>query len=77
MKNDKKIAEELNYDGIEFPIQEKDFNKIEIKNNICINILCYENELIFPIYISNQKLEDSAELRPMDLLLLIDNDKSH
>ena len=31
LKNDKKIAEELNYDGIEFPIHEKDFNKIEIK----------------------------------------------
>ena len=27
-KNDKKIAEKLNYDGIEFPVQEKDFNKI-------------------------------------------------
>ena len=26
-----KIAEELNYDRIEFPIQEKDFNKIEYK----------------------------------------------
>ena len=30
-KTDKKIAEELNYDEIEFPIQEKDFNKIEVK----------------------------------------------
>ena len=29
LKNDKK-----NYDRIEFPVQEKDFNKIEIKNNI-------------------------------------------
>ena len=25
LKNDKKIAEELNYDGIEFLVQEKDF----------------------------------------------------
>ena len=32
-KNDRKIAEEVNYDGIEFPVQEKKFNKIEIKNN--------------------------------------------
>ena len=31
-KTDKKFAEELNYDGIEFPVQEKDFNKI--KKNI-------------------------------------------
>ena len=68
----KESAEELNYDEIEFPIQEKDFNKIEIKNNICINVFGYENRLVFPIYISDQKFEDS-----MDLLLLIDNDKSH
>ena len=71
-KTDKKIAEELNYDGIEFPVQEKDFNKIEIKNNICINVFGYENRLVFPIYISDQKFEDS-----MDLLLLINNNKSH
>ena len=72
LKNDKKLAEELNYDGTEFPIQEKDFKKIEIKKNICINVFGYENKLIFPIHISDQKFEDS-----MDLLLLIDNDKSH
>ena len=52
LKNDKKIAEELNYGRIEFPVQEKDFNKTEIKNNICINVFGYENELIFLIYIS-------------------------
>ena len=55
LKNDKKIAEELNYDGIEFPVQEKDFNKIEVKNNICINVFGYENRLVFPIYISDNK----------------------
>ena len=71
LKNDKKIAEELNYDEIEFPIHQKDFNNIEIKNNICINVFSYENELIFPVHISDQKFEDS-----MDLLLLIDNEKS-
>ena len=71
-KNDKKFAEELNYDGNEFPVQEKDFNKIEIQNNICINVFGYENKLIFPIYISDLKFEDS-----MDLLLLIGNNKSH
>ena len=32
----------------------------------------FENELVFPIYVSDQKFEDS-----MDLLLLIDDDKSH
>ena len=72
LKSDKKIAEELNYDRIEFAIHANDFNKMEIKNNICINIFGYENELIFPIYISDQKFQDSV-----DLLLLIDNEKAH
>ena len=52
-------------------MQEKDFKKIEVKNNICINVFGYENKLVFPISISNQKLDS------LDLLLLIDNDKSH
>ena len=32
----------------------------------------YEDELVFPIYVSDQKFEDS-----MGLLLLIDDNKSH
>ena len=71
-KTDKKIAEELNYDEIEFPIQEIDFNKVEVKNNISINVFGYENRLVFLIYISDQQFKDS-----LGLLLLIDNDKSH
>ena len=72
LKADKKIAEELDYDGIEFPGQKKDFSKTEVKNNICINVFGYEDKLVFPIYVSDQIFEDS-----MDLLLLIDDDKSH
>ena len=32
----------------------------------------YENELVFPTYLSDQKFKDS-----MDLLLFIDDDNSH
>ena len=71
-KSWQKIAEELDYDEIEFPVQEKDFNDIEVKNNICINVFGYENRFVFPIYISDQKFKDS-----MDLSLLIDNDQSY
>ena len=53
-------------------MQEKDFNKIEVKNNIYINVFGYENGLVFPIYVSDQKFEGSR-----DLLLVIDDDKSH
>ena len=46
--------------------------RIETKHNICINVFRYENRLTFPIYISDQKLENSV-----DLLLLTDGDTSH
>ena len=61
----------LNYDGIEFPVEEKDFKKIEVQN-ICSNVFSYENELVYPIYVSDKKSKDF-----MDLLLLIDNNKLH
>ena len=66
-QTDKKLVNDLAYDGIEFPVQEKDFNKIETKNSICINVVCFENKLVFPIYISDQEFGNS-----MDLLLVID-----
>ena len=47
---------------------EKDSDKIEVKN---ITVFGYENGMVFPIYVSDLKIEDS-----MDLLLLIDDDKS-
>ena len=52
-------------------MQDKDFSKIEVKNIICINLFGYENGLVFPIFVLDQKFKDS-----MDLMLLID-DKSH
>ena len=56
-KKDKKIAEKLDYDGIEFPMQEKDVSKIEVKNNICINVFGYENELVFSIMFQIKNLK--------------------
>ena len=53
-------------------MQGKDFDNIEVQNNICINVYGYENKLVFPIFISNKKFEDS-----MDLLLLIEDNRSH
>ena len=69
---DEKLVNSLNYDGVGFPVREKDFSKIEKKSNICINVFCYENRLIFPICLSNQKFENLT-----DLLLVIDENKSH
>ena len=72
LKIDRRLASNLNYDGIEFPVHEKDFSKIDVQNNICVNLFGYENELVFPIFISEQKFEYS-----MNLLLLFGDDQSH
>ena len=69
---DKKIANNLNYNGIAFPVQEKYLKKVEVQNNICINVFGYENKFVFPVYISNQTFKSS-----IDLLLLINDNQSH
>ena len=47
----------VNYDGIEFPVAVKDYNKIEKMNSICINVFAYEEKRIFPLYISKDRLK--------------------
>ena len=39
LKTDKKISEKRNYDEIEFPVQEKEFNKIEVKTIYALTCL--------------------------------------
>ena len=51
-EEDKEFLSNLDYNGIEVLVQEKDFSKIEMKNNIYINVFGYEDELVFPIYVS-------------------------
>ena len=53
-QNGKKLVNDLDYDEVGFPVREK-------------NVFYYENKLTFPIYISDQKFENS-----IDLLLVID-----
>ena len=71
-KIDKQIVKQLNYDRIEFPVQEKDFNKIEMMNNVCIKVFAYENKLVFPIHVLDQNFKDSIYL-----LLLKNHNNSH
>ena len=62
----------VNYDGIEFPVTIKQYNKIEKQNNININVFGYEEKQIYPIYISKEKFEDH-----MELLLITDGKNKH
>ena len=65
------MVNDLDYEFIEFPVSKKDYCNIEQKN-ICINVFCYENNLVYSVYISDQKFKDC-----IDLLMIIHKNKSH
>lgn len=51
-KSDRKMAQELNYQGVEFPVSVKDYHKIEVESSININVFGYEGKQFYPIFIS-------------------------
>ena len=59
------MINDLDYERIKFPVSKKDCCRIERQNNICINVFCHENNLIYPVYVSDQEFHNS-----MDLLLI-------
>ena len=71
-KEDKKMINELNYDGIDFPLSQKHYNKVEKRNSIRINVFGYEDGQPFPIHISKETFEDQ-----MNLLLITKDEKKH
>ena len=66
------MINELNYDGIDFPLSQKHYNKVEKQNSIRINVFGYEDGQPFPIHISKETLEDQ-----MNLLLITKDEKKH
>ena len=53
-------------------VNDLDFGKIEKRNNIGINVFCYESGLVYPVHISDEKFKNC-----MDLLLTTVGHKSH
>ncbi|XP_068761891.1 uncharacterized protein [Montipora capricornis] len=71
-KSDKAFIQNLDYQGIEFPVTIKQINKIEKQNKININVFGYEEKQKYPIYVSKEKYEDH-----MNLLLITENENKH
>ena len=67
------MINDLNYEGIKFPLSKKDYCRIERQNNICINVFCFENNLAYHVYLSDQKFECSC----INFLLMSNENKSH
>ena len=70
-KKDTEIANSLNYSGVEFPVSKKDYCKIEVLNKMCINVSCYENRVVYPVYVSDECFNNVLHL------LLISNGFTH
>ena len=71
-KDDKHFIGGLNYKRIEFPVSQKQYNKIEKQNSIRINVFDYEKERPYPIHISEENFEEQ-----INLLLITKDEKRH
>ena len=71
-KGDKQMINELNYKGIEFPVSQKHYNKVEKQNSIRINVFGYESKQPFPIHIFKETFKEQ-----MNLLLITKDEKKH
>ena len=71
-REDKKLANILDYSSINFPVSEKDYFKIEDRFDINLNVFSYEGGVIYPIWVSDKNFNDY-----MDLLMIHKEDKSH
>ena len=71
-KEDREVVKKLNYEGVDFPVSKKDYGEIEVLNGINVDVFCYENKVVYPVYLSDQKFDDS-----MDLLLISKKSVSH
>ena len=54
-KQDKKIAKTLDYRGINFPMKARDYEIVEERFNINVNVFRYENK-VFPLYVSKNRM---------------------
>ena len=72
-----KWLNDLNFDGIDFPVDLKDIDKFENQNSYRINVLGYENKEIYPLRLSNKLSEGVAKSSDeLTINLLLINDKN-
>ena len=55
------MIDDLDYEGIKFPVSKKDYCRIEKQNKVYINVFCYKNRLTYPVYLSDQKFYNSMD----------------
>lgn len=69
----KQYENELNMNGIEYPVTLAKMEKFEKQNSISVNVFGFEADEVFPLYLT--KLENGY--KEVDLLYFTQNDKTH
>ena len=71
-KQDKEIGKTLDYRGINFPMKARDYEIVEERFNINVNVFGYGNR-VFPLYVSKKFNEQVLNV----LLIKNENNESH
>ena len=50
------MVNDIDYVDIKFPVSKKDYSRTEKENNVCVNVFCYENDLVYPVNVSRKKI---------------------
>ena len=66
-----KIADKLNYSNIEFPLNINDYELIEDRFNMNVNVFGYQDK-VYPLHVSKK-----SYTQVLNLLLITQDDKSH
>ena len=66
------MVQKLNYQGIEFSVATKHYDKIDEQNSININVFGYGNKQFYPMYVSKQHNKVV-----LNLLLITEGEKQH
>ena len=61
----------MDYSGIDFPLKTHDYELVEERFEMNVNVFCYENK-IYPIYISKK-----YNTQVLNVLLITSEEKSH
>ena len=61
----------MDYSGIDFPLKTHDYELIENRFNLNVNVFCFENK-VYPIYISKK-----SNTHVLNVLLITNEEKSH
>ena len=62
LRHYEQFQNELNLEGIDFPVAIHQVNKFEKQNNISVNVVGFENNLLFPIHVTKERFDTHVNL---------------